>query len=267
MGGIVVRYDKMNSWLKSPSMEVPHLANIMAARWAFEGLAVTHFIDNQFESMIYDEDQVIALADFKLRHYIPYLEQKTANCATSATLIYGELKKEELLTDLTAPNWEELCEKAGPYLLNLSHFYEKAYDQAIEKKEATLARLNPKVLLDKKMRHTNESLSGVLKGSFQKTKLKEVGHEIIPQLFPIYYLSPKREGLTFLYMPLYTPNKYLMGWSIPTFGFAVTCIWLMSAFLFALLYYDGLRQMLHLNTLPNRLIKVWTSLKLPRSVG
>src|SRR5690606_13637133 len=50
--GIIVKFDKLHPWFASES-GVPWIGNVMASRWAYEGLAVTQFMENPYEQQFY----------------------------------------------------------------------------------------------------------------------------------------------------------------------------------------------------------------------
>jgi hypothetical protein len=66
-------FEKLNKTISSID-KVPIVAEVMTARWGYEALMVKQYKDNRFEKRYYDIEKKISIADFKLAHYIPYLE-------------------------------------------------------------------------------------------------------------------------------------------------------------------------------------------------
>ncbi|MCB0763549.1 MAG: ATP-binding cassette domain-containing protein, partial [Flavobacteriales bacterium] len=62
--GIIVKFDKLHPWFASEK-SVPWIGNIMASRWAYEGLAVTQFMENEYERNFYALDQRMKTANWK----------------------------------------------------------------------------------------------------------------------------------------------------------------------------------------------------------
>src|SRR5258708_10450870 len=75
LSGVVVKFDKLNP-LISNAETVPLVGDLMASRWAFEASMVAQFKDNHFEHEFYEQDKIIAEADYKKIYYIPTLESK-----------------------------------------------------------------------------------------------------------------------------------------------------------------------------------------------
>ncbi len=73
LGGAMFSFEKLNKTISSIE-KVPIVAEVMTARWGYEALMVKQYKDNKFETLFYDIEKKISIADFKLAHYIPYLE-------------------------------------------------------------------------------------------------------------------------------------------------------------------------------------------------
>jgi len=73
LGGAMFSFEKLNKTISSIE-KVPIVAEVMTARWGYEALMVKQYKDNKFERTYYEIEKKISIADFKLAHYIPYLE-------------------------------------------------------------------------------------------------------------------------------------------------------------------------------------------------
>ncbi|HRF79340.1 MAG TPA: ATP-binding cassette domain-containing protein, partial [Flavobacteriales bacterium] len=76
--GIIVKFDKLHPWFAS-ERSVPLLGNVMASRWAYEGMAVTQFMDNRYERGFYELDQRMKMANWKKDLWIRELENTAGN--------------------------------------------------------------------------------------------------------------------------------------------------------------------------------------------
>jgi len=74
LGGAMFSFDKLNRLIGSID-KVPLIADIMASRWAYEGLMVQQFKENKFESQYYIYNQVKSTANFKQDKLIPKLSE------------------------------------------------------------------------------------------------------------------------------------------------------------------------------------------------
>jgi hypothetical protein len=75
--GIIVRFDKLHPWFASEK-RVPWIGNIMASRWAYEGLAVTQFKDNAYETSVLRLRQRMKTANWKKDLWARELKERAA---------------------------------------------------------------------------------------------------------------------------------------------------------------------------------------------
>ncbi len=73
--GILVSYDKLNPVFAEKD-HVPWVGNIMASRWAYEGIAVTQFKDNAFEKNFYPYDKQMSFSNWKKDQWVSNLQGK-----------------------------------------------------------------------------------------------------------------------------------------------------------------------------------------------
>ncbi len=74
LGGAMFSFSKLNRAIGSLD-KVPIIADIMASRWAYEGLMVHQFMENKFEKQYFIYDQVKSTANFKQDKLIPKLSE------------------------------------------------------------------------------------------------------------------------------------------------------------------------------------------------
>ncbi len=74
LGGAMFSFSKLNRLIGSVD-KVPVIADMMASRWAYEGLMVYQFKENKFEKQYFDYDQVKSIANFNQDKLIPKLSE------------------------------------------------------------------------------------------------------------------------------------------------------------------------------------------------
>ena len=74
LGGAMFSFNKLNRIIGSVD-KVPVIADIMASRWAYEGLMVHQFKENKFEKQYFDYDQIKSTANFNQDKLIPKLSE------------------------------------------------------------------------------------------------------------------------------------------------------------------------------------------------
>lgn len=76
--GVIVKFDKLHPWFASQS-SVPWIGNVMASRWAYEGMAVAQFKDNEFEKLFYPLKKNKSFAKWKKDYWVKDLETKISD--------------------------------------------------------------------------------------------------------------------------------------------------------------------------------------------
>jgi hypothetical protein len=161
--GIIVKFDKLHPWFAS-ERSVPWIGNIMASRWAYEGLAVTQFMENRYEKQFYPLDRRMKTANWKKDLWIRELENASGNVrraladlSTSAgmehdlSLLRGELEREtKALNGFEVPLMDRLepgrvdlkvLDQVDAALRTLTQHYRTAYKTAEAEKEQLITQL------------------------------------------------------------------------------------------------------------------------------
>lgn len=258
--GIIVKFDKLHPWFAS-ERSVPLLGNVMASRWAYEGMAVTQFMDNRYERGFYELDQRMKMANWKKDLWIRELENTAGNVRRVVNghpdgvdlnyelgVLRNELYKEsiqvkgysfarigELYPDRVS---EEVLDELQASLGVLTQHYRKVYKGSEAEKEKRIASMTAtpelrseyfKLLND----HRNESLADVVTNKNDVNVIVADEGELIQKNDPIY-LEPTRSG--FFGAHFYAPAKWIGGLRIPTLWANVLVLWGMCLLLAATLY-------------------------------
>jgi len=180
LGGAMFSFDKLNRFFGSVD-KVPMIAEFMSSRWAYEGLMVYQFKNNQFNTIGTEKENLFSInkrlsqADYKMVHYIPALTDNL-NEAYFASLeledpdvkvnvdsineiivdrlwvVRCEIKRELLKTpkvklaevdDLTLENFDEdVYDETLKYLNSLNNYYNIIFTDADSKIEKIKNYLN-----------------------------------------------------------------------------------------------------------------------------
>ncbi|HKL38246.1 MAG TPA: ATP-binding cassette domain-containing protein, partial [Bacteroidales bacterium] len=79
LSGVIVKYEKLNPSISNPKT-IPFYGEVIAARWAYEALAVYQFKNNDYEKPLYPYDKAMSKADFKKNYWITTLQNKVSYC-------------------------------------------------------------------------------------------------------------------------------------------------------------------------------------------
>ncbi|MBK7753052.1 MAG: ATP-binding cassette domain-containing protein [Flavobacteriales bacterium] len=250
--GIIVRFDKLHPWFSS-ERSVPWIGNIMASRWAYEGLAVTQYQDNAYKRLFYSFDQRMKTANWKKDLWISELQHRSAAARRALgdperalelrgdlELLRHEMEREnervqgldfvassQLTADGVTPS---VLDEVDNALETLTSHYRRVYKQAEQEKEKRIAELTSTpearqayfALLDA---HRNESLAEFVTNKNDVNVITEEDGELVQKSDPIY-LEPRAPG--FFDAHFYAPSKRILGFGIPTFWGNLLVLWGMS---------------------------------------
>ncbi len=258
--GIIVKFDKLHPWFAS-ERSVPWTGNVMASRWAYEGLAVTQFMDNRYEREFYALDQRMKAANWKKDLWVRELENSVGNVrraveghpegvdmAYELGLLRIELQKESEqlkgyafkgIDDLTTDGVNaQVLDDLEASLDVLTNHYRIVYKAAEAEKEKQIAAMTrtPELrqhyfsLLDT---YRNESLADVVTNKNDVNVIVADHGELVQKNDPIY-LEPVRNG--FFGAQFYAPAKWFLGLRFPTLWANTLVLWGMALILALTLY-------------------------------
>jgi ABC-type multidrug transport system ATPase subunit len=260
--GIIVKFDKLHPWFASEK-SVPWIGNIMASRWAYEGLAVTQFTENAYEQEFYAFDQRMKSANWKKDLWVKDLSNRVSQIRQALdgraegldmerdlALLRNELIKErarlkgleELDLDRLVPEQVSpaLLDEVEEVLQRLTRHYRNVYRSAEQEKEQRIAQLtaDPEkrkayfALLDGQR---NESLADIVTNKNDVNVIVEYRGELVQKSDPVYQVHA---NAAYLGAQFYAPQKNLFGSPVPT-GWANTLmLWAMSVVLGLALYFE-----------------------------
>ncbi len=262
--GVIVKFDKLHPWFGSQK-SVPWIGNIMASRWAYEGLAVTQFMENPYERQFYAFDQRMKTANWKKDLWVRELQNLASNVRRAVqghsedvdmghdlALIKRELRMEQdRLPGFRFERMEELdpqlvdeqvLDELGNSLQVLVEHYRRIYKHSEREKERLIGELTatPEAkqryfqLLDD---HRNQSLSEVVTNKNDLNVIVEYQGELVRKSDPIY-LEPVHAG--FFGAQFYAPGKWIFGHRLSTSVANTITLWGMTLLLGLALYLEVL---------------------------
>ena len=262
--GVIVKFDKLNP-LFSKSNEVPWLGNSMAARWAYEALAVTQAKDNEYEKYFFELNQAKSNSTWKKDFWIPEMEKKLADLTNpsvtsedlknSIGILKNEIEKEQLnwsnlkcedciveLEKFKLPNSNpQLISKINSFLTILNNQYIQTTKVKTTQIEALISKVGDKDYQLLKNKYENESLSDLVTNRREIDKIITDDYNLVQKENPIYCDT---KNVRFLDSHFYAPYKYVFGLKITTFWANLAVLWIMSGFFVFLLYIEWLKNTL-----------------------
>lgn len=269
LSGVLFSFDKLHT-LISNKERVPLIADLMASRWAYEALAVHQFAENKYEIVFYPYHREASQADFKSAFLAVELEKRnqyvvenlrtkdaavrkkvSADLAMMRKTLFYEtyregLEKINLGQDLTLSGFTaETGSLLSGYLKGYKEHYQKMYSEKTDLAEKKWAFYETRGfdMNDVKNKHYNESLADLVKNVNTKDRLIEYKGKWVQLIDPIF-MSPQPLHLLDYRAGFFVPQKYFLGYFMPTYVFNCLAIWLMAAILYLLLYFQTFRKLL-----------------------
>ncbi len=264
--GVIVKFDKLHPSISSQT-GVPFIGNIMASRWAYEGLAVVQATQNKFDSKFYELEKRKKYSNWKKDYWAR--EMKNRSGAARRLIASGDKNKElqqhlDLLRlEITRENQfirgldftlAEMLHKDRintDVLLELDHHidklvahYRRVYNKAADAKEeiisemtATEAQRNEYQAMQQD--YSNRALDNFVTNKNDLNYIVAYNNRLV-QKKDLIYSEPFQTP--FFGSHFYAPNKIMLAKRIDTFSANLLVIWGMTVFLALLLYVDGLRK-------------------------
>ncbi len=271
LSGVIVKFDKLNPAVTSQT-KVPVWGEIMASRWAYEALAVNQFMDNSFEKNFYSYDKTMSKANYKKDFYLDRLLAKVDGAENTMNdpnkkdiywsdlaLLRSEISKElaipikkksikpkfDDLEKLTPEKFnKEVGTKTKKYLKDLKQYYVKMFNQANDKREKIITKLNSvekNYLVNLRINNDNDNLNDLLKNKRTTDPFLEIDGKLIQKMDPVF-LDPDINGI--LRAHFFAPRKPLAGSYYNTYWMNSFVIWGMSILMAITLYFDALKKLL-----------------------
>ncbi|MDY0197363.1 MAG: ATP-binding cassette domain-containing protein [Tenuifilaceae bacterium] len=278
LSGIIVKFEKLNPSVSSPS-SIPPYGEIIVARWAYEALAVNQFINNKYQKPFYYYDQAMSISDYKRNYWLRTLENKVSICERN---INNSIKRSEiesaLLVIKNELNYEansvsgsqlpfkqinqlnyndispELLSNLNNHLEHLRLYYVKLYNKASSKKDSLISSKQTndnerEAFLKLKRNYYNETLTEFVRNTSEVERIIEYKNKLIQKIDPIY-LIPENHLVR---AHFYAPVKEVFGVYISTYWVNIVVIWLTTILLYVVLYYRLFKRFLDfLENIPNK---------------
>ncbi|MFV0290101.1 MAG: ATP-binding cassette domain-containing protein [Mangrovibacterium sp.] len=270
LSGAIVDFNKMHPSISNPD-HTPMIGDAMAARWSYEALAVHYFANNDYEKIFFDDEIAKNKWSFSTFYQVPEV-RKTLQVFNKSLVSKSEeqimLLKPILITSLhdlnkDYPMSERLNEHLQKfelgevnhlpdedfmlYLTDAQEEFKLKYNDANNRLEASYNRLlhdfdGDKRALEKfKEKYTNEKLSIFTRNQYSAKKINISKGHIRQADESILRMPLESNGRAHFY----APYKVIGEKEMPTLWFNVMTLWILTALLSVLLYFDVLRRVIN----------------------
>ncbi len=263
LSGVMVKFEELSPLVSSQS-NVPMIGNVMASRWAFEGLATDQFKNNEYEKTYFDYEKRMSNSTYRKDWWAQKMESeiyKAESLLQSHSISGDSLKK---ITSFFRKEFERFKHEYSSIPLkeipadvsfsnscrdNLDTIRKhlvRDFNDASDKKESLVEkqieeRKSSENFSAFKESHQNEKLSEIVKNLMVKDKVVLADHRIVRRFEPVFQES-KEKGI--FAAPFYSYSKSLFGIQMETIWFNLIILWGMTVLLYVTLYFDWLRKIL-----------------------
>lgn len=269
LSGAMFSFEKLNSTISRVD-KVPVIAEIMPTKWAYEALMVHQFMKNPYQVNFYDLDKDIVNSDFMISWEIPELEEKlnriregiineefpaqddselrvlrnevlveAARSRQPVRPMAGTFQPEEMTLDS--------LRKVEVFLEGLKEEYLEVFrrnSQSKNNKVKNLIRERESAYFRYLNDYHNESLADRVRKIYEKQKLVEYDDHLVRLIDPVY-LDPVPDHLLDFRSQLFAPRKFFAGRYYYTYNFNMVVLWMITLFLYIMLYFDVLRRVVN----------------------
>jgi hypothetical protein len=272
LSGIIVKYENLNPQVSSPK-RIPFYGEIIAARWAYEGLSTYQFINNDYQKVFYQWDKLKSNANLKANFQIKELLNKLTYIERNLDIpeaakqieynlltIQNEIKDEladrliihtyyaeaptytmKYLDQLTPDSFnKEVLDYTREYLETLKDFYVETLNRVMKKIDEINRSYQLEELNELERRNANKTLEEFVTNKKTFDYFTEYKGDMIQKRDPIY-LDPTHK---FIKAHFYAPRKMIAGTFFPTLWVNVMVIWVMTILLYVLLYFRVFKKLL-----------------------
>ncbi|MDA3953890.1 MAG: ATP-binding cassette domain-containing protein [Bacteroidales bacterium] len=269
LSGVIVKFEKLNPNISNPR-NIPFYGEIITARWAYEALAVYQYKENKYEEQFYPYDKAMSISDFKKNYWIRTLNnsisfiERNINDSERVDELNEklELLRNEIQKELRSESGrivkfkdldklyhdkidEETLAELNKYLNTLNRYYIKLYNKANGLKDNLISNLQKtpedrEEFLTLKREYYNDNLADLIRNSNEIDRIIEFKGELFQKIDPIF-LDPHNKIIK---AHFYAPRKQFFGNLYSTFWVNIIVIWVMTIFLYIILYFRLLRRIL-----------------------
>lgn len=281
LSGALFSFDKLNDNIASKE-STPLVADIMASRWAYEGIAVEMYCNNDYFDKFYELEKGKSEADFYKGYQIPRIQRRIKECEnllkTGNTKNFNELNdslklefipkfnlvKNEIIhldkrsektnapiDDTFTPEAfnSNISDELKKYLETRLEFYNMAFnhfDKKINTRQQALAIKGQDINMLKEQ-YFNNSLDEIVRQTLLNPdkRIEEHNGRIIQRLNPVFKDPNPSHALDYR-AHFYAPVKSLFGNYFNTFYFNICVIWFMTFMLYITLYFNIFKKSLEL---------------------
>lgn len=251
LSGVMVKFENLNPSVTNQE-HVPFIGEMMASRWAFEGLAVHQFSSNEYERHFFPMDKAMSTATYRKDFWHQVMNDKLDSAFYQKRTEFIPLLRNELMHDYKAVVYpavkqfiaenpaainQKQHDALSDALVQIRKDYIALYNRAAAAKDSVSKTLVSKGidLLTLKNEYTNKALTQHVTDYSNLDFIVIRKDKLIQRFRPVYMESGIRS-------PYYVSGKKMIGISFKTYFFNFVILWMMTSLLFFVLHFNVLNK-------------------------
>jgi hypothetical protein len=247
----MVKFENLNPSVTNQE-HVPFIGEMMASRWAFEGLAVHQFSSNEYERHFFPMDKAMSTATYRKDFWHQVMNDKLDSAFYQKRTEFIPLLRNELMHDYKAVVYpavkqfiaenpaainQKQHDALSDALVQIRKDYIALYNRAAAAKDSVSKTLVSKGidLLTLKNEYTNKALTQHVTDYSNLDFIVIRKDKLIQRFRPVYMESGIRS-------PYYVSGKKMIGISFKTYFFNFVILWMMTSLLFFVLHFNVLNK-------------------------
>jgi hypothetical protein len=225
LAGAVIDYDRINPSMTSHG-SVPLAAQPMFSRWAYEGICVSLFVNNEYSKIFYHSEQQISDASYVQNFLLSEMESRFfGDYQTTSIVLTRDSSAYELIRDGLSHlqndyNYPAYSFTNGESIVgnDFQNYIDSVKSEASHRnsisqaiKDSLIASLEIDHYGELRNRNHNKKLSEFLTQSDNSEKIVVDGHHFIRKFNPVYDLGENGHNT-----PFFSPIHALANTAIPT---------------------------------------------------
>jgi ABC transport system ATP-binding/permease protein len=264
----MIRFDDLHKSI-SNKVYVPVIGDVMATRWAYEGMMVEQFRSNRYQKPFFEAEMAISQSDWHASFLMPRLRTKIEECRvagareeyrehaeTNFRQISYHFNELAQVTGIYPGEWmsrmdrmkfdDQTANAALRHADSLRLWFRKEWAGNLSQRDSlvntVISAKGREALMALREKHHNEGIADMVLNRNFVDKVYETDDMILQKADPVY-MAP---GSTCGRSHFYAPYKRIGSLRISTLIFNAMAMWVLCGLLFVALYFNLLRKIIDL---------------------
>lgn len=260
LGGAMFRFSKINSFFGGSNHAVPPVSACMVSRWAYEGIMVDQFRNNNYERNVFAFDKLESNLNFRLSYVLPKIEELKEIRVERDTILSEKEKRfiDQFVSKNISQEFLQAETKYGKITINknddslsaLKSVLTDNYNFILNQKDSLVEALEKNAIT--RELYANKSIEEAVQNSLEKEKivLDSVDLRFVQVVDPVFQEADDKAGFG-IASHMYSLTKKVGPMVVQTYSYNLIIIWIINICGFVLLYFDAIKNLFAILSKPN----------------